>query len=99
MTIAAIFAQGGGDTLGAAALYLLLLWLASAVAASWLSGRAGYGERTGLATGLLLSALGALAWLVIYLAFPRPDSRRALDGIIPTRRKAGDMDIASRPGG
>ena len=50
---------------GAKAFYLLLLWLASAIAASELSKRKGYGEKVGLGTGLLLSALGALIWLVI----------------------------------
>ena len=56
---------------GAKAFYLLLLWLASAIAASELSKRKGYGEKLGLGTGLLLSALGALIWLVIP---PKADS-------------------------
>lgn len=99
MTVLHIIAQGGGDTLGATALYLVLAWLASSVVASWLSARAGYGEKAGLATGLLLTAAGAVIWLVIYLVAPRPGSRRRIDGVIPTRRKAGDLDIASRPGG
>ena len=43
--------------IGAKALYLLLIWLGSAIGASWLSNRAGYGEKPGLATGLLLTAL------------------------------------------
>lgn len=99
MTTLDIIAQGGSDTLGATALYLVLIWLASSVAASWLSARAGYGEKAGLASGLLLTAFGALAWLIIYLVAPRPDSRRKIDGVLPKRRKAGAMDIASRPGG
>ena len=98
MTVLNIIAQAGNDTLGATALYLLLLWLVSAVIASWLSGRAGYGEKAGLATGLLTSAVGIVVWLVIYLVAPRPDSRRKIDGVLPKRRKAGDMNIASRPG-
>ena len=98
MTLLNIIAQGGNDTLGSTALYLVLLWLASAVVASWLSGRAGYGEKAGLASGLLLTAVGALIWLIIYLAAPRAGSRRKIDGVIPTRRKAGAMDIESRPG-
>ena len=51
--------------IGALALYLLLVWLASAIVASYLSGRKGYGEKAGLATGMLLSALGAVIWLFV----------------------------------
>jgi hypothetical protein len=50
---------------GAKAFYLLLVWLASAIAASELSKRKGYGEKVGLGSGLLLSLLGALIWAVI----------------------------------
>jgi hypothetical protein len=50
--------------IGVKALYLLFLWLASAIAASWLSDRKGYGEKPGLAAGLLLSVVGVLVWLV-----------------------------------
>ena len=42
--------------IGANALYLLYVWLASAILASWLSDKKGYGEKAGLATGLMLSA-------------------------------------------
>jgi len=51
--------------LGSKALWLLYAWLASAIVASYLSGRKGYGERVGLASGLLLNALGAVIWLLI----------------------------------
>jgi hypothetical protein len=51
--------------IGATALYLLFIWLASAIAASWLSDRKGYGEKAGLATGLLLSAVAVVVWLVM----------------------------------
>ena len=51
--------------LGSTALWLLYAWLLSAIAASWLSGRKGYGERVGLASGLLLNALGVVVWLVV----------------------------------
>ena len=51
--------------LGSKALWLLYAWLLSAIVASYLSGRKGYGERPGLASGLLLNALGILIWLVI----------------------------------
>lgn len=50
--------------LGAKALYLTYAWLASAIAASWLSNRKGYGEKPGLASGLLLPVVGILVWLV-----------------------------------
>ena len=63
--------------IGAKALWLLYAWLLSAIAASWLSGRKGYGEKPGLATGLLLSVVAVVVWLV----WPaRPDSRWKLQG-------------------
>jgi hypothetical protein len=92
MIATAIFAL-----LGAKALDLVLIWLASSIVASWLSDRAGYGERWGLATGLLLTALGALIWIGIYLFAPRPGSRRAVEGVIPVRHKAAPTDIDERP--
>jgi hypothetical protein len=57
--------------LGAKAFYLLMLWLASAWAAGVLSDKKGYGEKWGLGTGLLLSLIGALIWLIVP---PRPES-------------------------
>ena len=58
--------------LGSGALWLLYGWLLSAIVASYLSERKGYGIRWGLASGLLLYALGVVVWLV----WPaRPDSR------------------------
>jgi hypothetical protein len=56
---------------GVKAFYLLMIWLASAIAASELSKRKGYGEKVGLGTGLLLSLIGAIIWLFIPA---RPDS-------------------------
>ena len=56
---------------GAKAFYLLMVWLASAIAASELSKRKGYGEKWGLGIGLLLSLLGAIIWALVP---PRPDS-------------------------
>jgi biotin transporter BioY len=52
-------------TLGVKAFYLLYIWLISAWVASWLSDRKGYGEKWGLGTGLLLSAIGVVIWLVV----------------------------------
>jgi hypothetical protein len=51
--------------LGAKALYLTFLWLLSAIGASWLSDRKGYGEKPGLAFGLILSVLGLIIWLFV----------------------------------
>ena len=50
--------------IGVKALYLTFLWLASAIAASWLSDRKGYGEKPGLAAGLLLNVVGVVIWLL-----------------------------------
>jgi hypothetical protein len=57
--------------IGSTALWLLYSWLASAIAASYLSGRKGYGERVGLACGLLLNAIGVVIWLIVP---PKADS-------------------------
>jgi hypothetical protein len=51
--------------IGAKAFWLLYLWLASAIAASELSKRKGYGEKWGLGAGLLLSVIGAIIWLLV----------------------------------
>jgi hypothetical protein len=51
--------------LGATALLLLYVWLLSAIAASLLSKAKGYGEKPGLGTGLILSAVGVIVWLII----------------------------------
>jgi hypothetical protein len=50
---------------GVLALYLLIVWLGSAIVGAYVSERKGYGEKPGLASGLLLSVVGALAWLVV----------------------------------
>jgi hypothetical protein len=64
--------------IGAGALWLTYLWLAAAIVASYLSARKGYGEKIGLAFGLLLSVVGALIWLI----WPaKPDSRWKLQGV------------------
>ena len=54
----------GPALIGATALYLLFDWLASAILASYLSGRKGYGEKIGLASGLILAVVGVIIWLV-----------------------------------
>jgi hypothetical protein len=50
---------------GVLALYLLVIWLGSAITGAYLSERKGYGDKPGLASGLLLSVVGALAWLLV----------------------------------
>jgi hypothetical protein len=75
------------STIGARALYLLFIWLISAVAASWLTERKGYGERLGLAFGLILSAIG----LLFALLLPgRPGSKWREEGWLPRRRQRVD---------
>ena len=73
--------------LGAKALYLTFAWLGSAIVASWLSDRKGYGEKPGLATGIFTSALGVVVWLF----WPaKPASRWKVQG--PLGR--GDKTVA-----
>jgi hypothetical protein len=84
--------------LGATALWLLYVWLLSAIVASYLSDRKGYGEKVGLASGLLLSVVGALIWLVLPA---RPDSRWKLQGPFGSRGKTvaearAERDTANR---
>ena len=81
--------------IGSNALFLLFLWLASAIAASYLSERKGYGEKAGLVTGMLISALGVVVWLV----FPaRRDSRWKLQGAVRQGRRPDGGADARRPG-
>jgi hypothetical protein len=63
--------------LGTKALWLLYLWLGSAIVASYLSERKGYGSKLGLAFGLLLSLVGAVIWLLVPA---RQNSRWKLQG-------------------
>ena len=80
--------------LGAKALYLTFAWLGSAIAASWLSDRKGYGERPGLASGLLLNVVGVVIWL----AWPAKEaSRWRVQG--PFGRGGGETVAAARARG
>jgi hypothetical protein len=73
-------------SIGATGIYLLFVWLLSAAIGSWVSERKGYGERVGLAFGLLLTAAG----LLIVLLLPgRPGSRWKEDGWLPRRSRVG----------
>ena len=72
--------------IGAQALYLLFVWLLSAAIGSWITDRKGYGEKVGLAFGLILSAIG----LLIVLVLPgRPGSKWKTEGWVPRRRSGG----------
>ena len=61
-----------GLTDGAWNLFWMYLWLVATIAASYLSDRKGYGDRPGLATGLILSIVGTIIWLIIP---PKPESK------------------------
>jgi hypothetical protein len=50
---------------GAKAFYFLMIWLASAIAASELSTRKGYGQKWGLGTGLFLSVIAVIIWILV----------------------------------
>ena len=86
--------------LGINALYLTFAWLGSAIAAAWLSDRKGYGEKAGLATGLVLSVLGVVVWLVwpakaasrwkVQGPFGRGDGRTVAE--VRAAEGAGDAD-------
>jgi hypothetical protein len=74
--------------IGAKSLLLLYLWLASAIVCSYLSARKGFGERPGLATGMLLSVIGVVVWLAVP---PKADSTWRRGGALG-RRQAADAD-------
>jgi hypothetical protein len=86
-----LFAAMGAKVLG-----LLYLWLASAIVASYLSERKGYGSKLGLAFGLLLSAIGALIWLIVPA---RADSRWKLQGVFGRGGKTVAESRAEREAG
>jgi hypothetical protein len=78
-------------TIGAKALWLLFVWLISAALGSWISDRKGYGERVGLAFGMILSAIG----LLIVLLLPgRPGSKWKTEGWLPRRRSSEELVAA-----
>ena len=82
--------------MGAKALWLLYLWLASAIVASYLSERKGYGSKLGLAFGLLLSVVGAVIWLIVPA---RSDSRWKLQGVFGSGGKTVAEARAERESG
>jgi hypothetical protein len=76
--------------IGAKALLYLYIWLVSTIIASYLSNRKGYGEKPGLTTGLVLTALAIVVWLIVPAragskwktigAFGRGDARKVARG-------------------
>jgi hypothetical protein len=70
--------------IGIKGLYLLFAWLLSAAIGGWVAERKGYGERVGLAFGLLLTVAG----LLIVLILPgRPGSAWKIEGPLPKRTR------------
>jgi hypothetical protein len=68
--------------IGIKALYLLFAWLLSAAIGAWIAERKGYGEKLGLAFGLLLTVAGLL---IVLLLPSRPGSMWRLEGPLPKR--------------
>ncbi len=81
--------------IGATALWLTYAWLLSAIIASYLSHRKGYGDRPGLASGLLLNFVGVLIWLVVP---PKAGSLWKQVGPYGSTRKKGRDDAAVAEG-
>jgi hypothetical protein len=70
--------------IGVKGLYLLFAWLLSAAIGAWMTERKGYGERLGLAFGLLLTVVG----LFFVLLLPgRPGSLWKTEGALPRRKR------------
>ena len=83
--MALILAASG--TIGAKSLYLFIAWLIGAASGSYLSNRKGYGDKPGLATGMLLSLIGAIIWAVVP---SRANSDWKLKGPFGNERKEAD---------
>ena len=80
--------------LGAAALYALFAWLLITIVCQYLSHRKGYGERWGLATGLIFPP-GVLVWLFMP---PKPESDWKVLGPFGSKRVDED-DVADPQAG
>jgi hypothetical protein len=82
--------------IGSLALWLMYAWLLAAIVASYLSGRKGYGEKPGLASGLLLHIIGVIIWLFIpakeHSKWKQvgPFGRRKAEDVAPTAAAAAD---------
>ncbi len=77
--------------IGAKALLFLYLWLTAAIISSLVSDRKGYGEKAGLVSGLLLTVIAPVAWLLVPA---KPDSRWKLQG--PFGRRGGKTVAEAR---
>jgi hypothetical protein len=78
--------------IGIRALWLLYIWLLSAIASSELSRRKGYGEKWGLGTGLLTSFIGVIIWILVPARAEvarGPGLKRLLPGSSRGARKMG----------
>jgi hypothetical protein len=73
--------------LGVTSLWILYAWMASCIAGSYLSGRKGFGERIGLASGMLLGPIGVLIWLFFP---PKPSSDWKVKGMFGKGRPSQD---------
>jgi len=82
--------------IGSWALFLMYLWLACAIVASYLANRKGFSERTGLATGLVLHIIGVVIWLAIPAKSHSkwktvgPFGRRKAEDVAPRAAAAAD---------
>ena len=87
--------------IGALALWLMYAWLLSAIVASYLSGRKGYSEKSGLASGLLLHVIGVIIWLIIPAKKESkwktigPFGRRKAEDIAPHAAAAHDAESST----
>ncbi len=79
--------------LGAKALYLIYIWLGSAIAGAYLSDRKGFGERPGLASGLLLTFIGPIIWLFIP---PKAETKWTTVGVFGSTPK-GETRVTEPP--
>ena len=70
--------------IGVKGLYLLFAWLLSAAIGGWMTERKGYGQRVGLAFGLLLTVVGLLCVLLLP---GRPGSLWKTEGWLPRRKR------------
>jgi hypothetical protein len=82
--------------IGTTALWLLYAWLISAIVSSWLSERKGYGEQPGLASGLLLSVVSIVIWLL----WPAKNaSKWKVQGPLPFMKGSGETVAEARARG
>ena len=79
--------------IGTLALWLLFGWLAITIVCQYLSERKGYGQRWGLATGLIFPP-GVIAWVFIP---PKPESDWSVVG--PFGSKSIEVEAETDPSG